>query len=372
MEYQIVDDDGAPFDAALTVTDGSAILHSRGGTIGSRNERNRDYSKALRLILERLLTRSDSGFSEIVVDSSRVQELSLENRMILTKAELGGSFDSLFTLVSRRMQAVGRSPDVRSARGNSNKRIRLTFPAKQTAQIAQTLGLRVASIKGQPSKRLDVAMLRRVTPEHIHIAIGHILDAEDLSSFGASRRYDLIIDGGVRLPPKAVLGKAATLALGFEVLPEHFSADDDHACFKILRASGYEIVSKGAENPSIPSFTDEDRTWAEGSKTRVSHLRRERSRGAAEAKRAAFRREHGRLFCERCGLDPVKHFGALDGEACIEVHHHNTAIESMDEGHQTSLGDLQCLCANCHRYVHKIMRGEAMMSNAPTEPPAES
>jgi 5-methylcytosine-specific restriction protein A len=41
------------------------------------------------------------------------------------------------------------------------------------------------------------------------------------------------------------------------------------------------------------------------------------------------------------------------GDACIEVHHHAVAVAKMDGKARTRLADLQCLCANCHRIVHR-------------------
>ena len=53
----------------------------------------------------------------------------------------------------------------------------------------------------------------------------------------------------------------------------------------------------------------EDREWTEGSKKRVWHLKAERKSGLSKAKREQFKRQNeGRLFCERCGFDPVKEY----------------------------------------------------------------
>ncbi len=107
------------------------------------------------------------------------------------------------------------------------------------------------------------------------------------------------------------------------------------------------------------SVNDDDRVWAEGSRLRALHLRRERAPGLAAAKRAAFIREFGALRCERCGLDPVTLYGADHGAACIEVHHATRALSEMNAGDSTRLEDLRCLCANCHRVVHSMMRSES-------------
>ncbi|WP_282029710.1 HNH endonuclease [Paracoccus marcusii] len=204
--------------------------------------------------------------------------------------------------------------------------------------------------------RLPSARLHEVTAEHVRQAVFDTLDQGWSSPFTDSRSFDLITDDGERLPPKVVFGRAATLALGFSVLPSHFSGGEGTPCFRVLRRAGYAVVPKDQELPVILEFTADDLTWSEGSQQLVHHLRRERARGAAQAKRDSFRQEHGRLFCEKCNFDPMDHYGGPEGEACIEVHHNATTISEMTAGHRTRLADLQCLCANCHRVVHKLMK----------------
>ena len=87
----------------------------------------------------------------------------------------------------------------------------------------------------------------------------------------------------------------------------------------------------------------------------MMHLRRERAAGLSAAKKATFKKEHGKLQCERCGLDPVETYGSDIGEACIEVHHTVPLSKNQDES-KTLLKDLQCLCANCHRVVHRELK----------------
>jgi hypothetical protein len=100
-----------------------------------------------------------------------------------------------------------------------------------------------------------------------------------------------------------------------------------------------EVAIQGTE-----SDVDEERTWAEGSLRRVTHLRRERASGLAKAKKEAFVAEHGFLFCERCELIPSEQLGPY-GDACIEVHDNGTAISAMTEPTETKLSDLQCITA---------------------------
>lgn len=207
-------------------------------------------------------------------------------------------------------------------------------------------------------RRFVAETFERVTGEHFLQSARQLAAGFKDHPFGPSTDYDLLFDG-VRLPPKAVFGVAASAALGFPVKPENFSAGESMVCFRMLRASGYQIVAKGKDNAIDPSLiSDEDRTWSEGRPRLVTHLRRERGTGLGRAKRDQFRATHGYLYCERCGMVPVNTFGSAIGEACIEVHHHGIHIAEMDDGHHTRLEDLQCLCANCHRVTHRELKAE--------------
>ena len=168
------------------------------------------------------------------------------------------------------------------------------------------------------------------------------------------------------LAPKKVFGLALEEALGIQAYPGHFSAGWGQISFDLLEKAGLWIVPKSdatarpkpkasALQAALKGFkpTDEERSWIEGNPKIVSHLRRERQPGLAKLKREEFVAEHGRLFCEDCGLDPIKQYGEQAGAACIEVHHHRTHISAMQPGHKTTTKDLKCLCANCHRVLHR-------------------
>ncbi len=206
-------------------------------------------------------------------------------------------------------------------------------------------------------RKLPAKDFYRVTPEHVWQAIESLRDKRAQTRFGPSTDFDIITIAG-RLPPKAVFGLAASKALGRDVLPGHFARGRGTVCFRILRSFGYQIVRKNAKAPSYKGvpLSDEDREWSEGAPRLVSHLKRERAPGLALAKKISFKRKHGRLYCERCKLDPVVAYGGPRGEACIEIHHNSTHVRNMSRAHKTRLQDLQCLCANCHRIVHRLMK----------------
>jgi 5-methylcytosine-specific restriction protein A len=264
-------------------------------------------------------------------------------------------------VMTQRLAQIGRSPGSRKQGGNSSKRLRIRLlPPDPTRNVANLIGARTASEKGRTNERLPAEELNRVTAENIRKAVELLSNGFTEHEFGESTDFDLLSDDGIRLPPKAVFGVAATEALGYTVLPKHFTAGRTSPCFRLLKNAGFRIVVKNTTSDELPRDQEKalvnDLEWREGDLTLRTHLQRERKPAASHAKREEFRRTHGRLFCERCGLDPVELFGAVEGEACIEVHHETVHVKDMTNLHSTTLDDLKCLCANCHRFVHKMIR----------------
>jgi hypothetical protein len=90
---------------------------------------------------------------------------------------------------------------------------------------------------------------------------------------------------------------------------------------------------------------------AEGALALREHRSRERSRELRASKIEAFRAAHGSIFCEICGFDFERSYGAL-GSGLIEVHH-TKAIADYQEGDVTVLADLILVCSNCHYVIHR-------------------
>ena len=362
MPFQVIDNSNNPIDAHFDI-DGSAIVfHSKGGTKKSNNSRNSQYGEGLRFILSRLKD-ADIGIRQAYVDSSTVQEMPIEKRRILESKAIIGDVNAVCTELSRRMADVRLGESGESKGGNPTKKIRI----ETTAMDAEALK---AALKGIPvekdsrsQERLPAEMLSKVGEQHIYNAVQLLLGGNAKHPFGESTDFDVLLEDGTRLPPKAVFGIAAKEALGMEVLPKHFSGGEGTICFRIIKASGYIIVPKDgsepatkAPKPAAPAVSsNEDREFVEGKKERVYHLKSERDRYAPIAKKAAFKSKHGILFCERCLMKPVEVYKSEAGEACIEVHH-TKPIADMKEGDKTKLEDLQCLCASCHRVVHRELR----------------
>jgi hypothetical protein len=352
--FQVTDEDGSKLDARFSVDQTDVILHSRGGAKGRRGAVNADYTKALLLLIDRL-SRAGIPLLGAWVDSTTVQSLPASARSILSDSEGNLSAERICSLLTTRMKDIRSTPNPSAKGGNSTKRIRIaTNFGGSSEDLAVLLGGVAADGDLRSMDRLPADVLRRATPEYIWRAVQQFIENDVQHPFGPSTDYDLIADDGHRLPPKAVFGLALSIALdGATIEPKHFTAGG--MCFTLLRAAGYQVVRKGEVPDSPDSEIYIDREWREGGIKLKSHLKRERATGLAKAKKAQYRRTHGRLSCERCGLDPVAHYGTEDAEACIEVHHFSTHVSEMSEGHKTTLDDMQCLCANCHRLVHKIL-----------------
>ena len=354
--FQFRDDSGALIDSHFEVLSGELILHSRGGKIGAPNARNTQYGVALHLLLERI-HRSGLALAVVRVDSRIARNLPLEQRTIYFQEDFQTDPQELFKRLSNRMAAVGRSSSAGRGKGNSTKRLRFTFAeAVPDAQIAQIAGWGETDSASNHDARLPASMFEQVSADHVWRAVQRLAAGGVSHPFGESTDYDVIADDKARLPPKAVFGLAASEALGIEVLPRHFRGGLDTLCFRAIIDAGYRIVPKGeqTQHDELPSDPDE-RSWAEGNKRLVSHLRNERSSGLARAKRQEFKREHGRLYCEKCKLVPEEIYGIGTGESCIEVHH--ILPLSADQGvRETTLKDLICVCANCHKVIHHEIR----------------
>lgn len=362
MSFQVVDQNNESLDAHFDIDGNSIVFYSRSGSKNASNRRNTQYGEGLRAIIARLKA-AGIGILEAAVDSSAVVSMPIANRTILGSTPVIGDVNAIYVECARRMANVRAANAGSHKGGNSTKRIRIQTTAKD-AKILQ------AALNGIPVKgdflrqdRLPAEMLNRVCEQHVYNAVELLRSGGATHPFGESTDFDVLLEDGVRLPPKAVFGIASKEALGMEVLPKHFSGGEGTICFRIIKSCGYKIVPKGDHDlvtrlpkpAASAELSDEDRDFAEGGAKRIEHLTRERHPGASKAKKAAFKAKHGILFCERCKMKPIEVYGSELGEACIEVHH-TKPIAEMKEGGRTKLEDLQCLCASCHRVVHRELR----------------
>lgn len=293
-------------------------LYSRSGRSGSASARNVDYSPGLRALLEQLRA-AGIGVKEAFVDSGAVQAMPLDDRRILSSEDAGADPDEQYRLLSQRMRRVGRTGS--QPGGNNNKLIRLRTDAEAPVLLA-ALDLAPATVNTRSMNRIPDVQLAAVKPHHVWAAVQALRGQTDWAPYSPSTDYDVLLEDGVRLPPKAVFGHAASQALGFPVLPRHFSGGLGTVCFAAIEQAGFEIVTKTGHGPASKLLpTDEDR-WAEGAPKLVMHIlprfpvrtsdhssgaRRWRGTAASDSKRRLVRSACGR--CYSVAHVPVQPFG---------------------------------------------------------------
>ena len=353
MARRVLDGSGLPLDARVDVEGVEFVFHSRGGARGGANARNMDYGLALRLLLERVSMKGLT-IQGAWVESGEVRHLDRDKRSILDGEEIRSEPREQFRVLSTRMQLFGRAPDAPYG-GSRVKKIRVRVGGVETADgLADVLELEAPTGRDE-----DLAVFAAIGSDHLWEAIGLVDDTGE-NGIGEDEQFELVVEDR-RIRPQAVVDCAARRATGREDWAEPgIGALAKARVTAFLRREGYEIVPVGAPptRPDIPVSSD-DREWSEGRPLLVTHLKRERAPGLARAKKRNVLRQLGRLVCERCGLDPVEAFESEAAVACLEVHHNRLEIAQMGEGARTTLADVELLCANCHRFVHALLREQA-------------
>ena len=212
----------------------------------------------------------------------------------------------------------------------------------------------------EPGRRLTAEDFKRLTAKHVQEAARVVASGTVKRRFRDSTDYDVVLDDGKRLAPKEVLGVAARLGLGLDVGPSHFRGGEGTPCFRTIRAAGLRIEPKKVDT-KVPMHLEDE--WFEGHLKRALHLTYERNRKAVRKKKDALREERGRLECEECGFVPSSRYEGDSGDACIEVHH-KIPLASLRKKLKKTPKDLVCVCANCHRVLHYLMREEARMERS--------
>jgi superfamily II DNA or RNA helicase/diadenosine tetraphosphate (Ap4A) HIT family hydrolase len=145
-----LDDSGREVDATFSVepvgTGLSLVFESRGGTRGSKDERNTEYAEGLRLLLERLGTRGYRLADAQVISRETATLSSEELRLIVEEMPYPiriTDADAARRKLSSAIAKVGRAPGAKGA-GNSTKRIRLWLegPEATASELAGWLAAR--------------------------------------------------------------------------------------------------------------------------------------------------------------------------------------------------------------------------------------
>ncbi|MEG4434408.1 HNH endonuclease, partial [Microcoleus sp. F10_A2] len=346
-------------NAKVEVGDGLITIHSRSGpAIGGRNP---DYRKAVEKILLRLKWEDISP--SIYLDSRPSLSMSSADRLIVAEGSLVGDEKQQFNQIVRAMNSVPGS----SSKG-AYRRIEMRTPYLPAYALASI-------IDASYDRKLSEQEKRQVTRADMLAAIAEVGGKAGKlrhHRFKEATGYTLLTPDGDELPPKEVYGVALSIALRMHITPQHISSGHTKTPFKQMVALGFDILDRpphktgnlkvastssaaAAATNDLPADEEEQR-WAEGDIRIVKHLRSERRRNskASQEKRKAVIEKHGRLICERCENDFIDLYGPITARGCFDIHH-TIPLSEMNEGHETKLTDLQCLCASCHRATHHEM-----------------
>ena len=306
----------------------------------------------LRLLLQRV-DAADLTLASVWVGGGGDRKLAREQRQIVLPGDGEANAEVLASGLVERIALEGGGSNGSDGWGGAESALCFVFAGNTSDErIARVVGWGRTGTTKYHDRELPSAAFDPVGEDHIWRAVQELITQGAEHSFGESSDYDVVLDGGARLPPKAVFGVAAAKALGFEVQPWHFQGGLGTRCFSAIRSAGYRILRKGDAPPSDDVPGDpEVRVWIEGDRRLVTHLRLERASGLGPAKRREMKRRWGYLFCEKCELDPRAAYGPEVGDACIEVHH-TRPLSSVSGRRETKLEDVICVCANCHRVIH--------------------
>lgn len=355
MTYQVLDDDGKSIDAHCDIGSGHLILHSRGGTLGTHGARNTQYAEGLRALLVKILT-SNLPLERVYVDSSTVQSIPIEERTVFDRGDKQSSAEEIFDGITSKMKAVGRRPNAKGA-GNATKRLRFDFKADTSkSTIFNVVNVRLVDRDFRGADRLPADYLNRVSSRHIVDAVNLIRGGMPPKGYGPSTDYDVVLDDGVTLPPKAVFGLAASEALGFSVLPRHFTGGEGTPCFDAINSAGYKISRKkedvgSAPSPSRPKAAPKEKSISRIVKTVKDTVRVASGQSAIRSVKAKhlllsdkdlaehvsdlYDRQQGK--CALTGLDML-----MDGET--DDNQLLWSLDRIDSNGDYELGNLQLVC----------------------------
>lgn len=193
-------------------------------------------------------------------------------------------------------------------------------------------------------------LIESILPEKVFIAAraiklnAHFITNAEISSATGLELPDVLESTSWLICHKMIRQDRRSIRAGHQINdPEAFFYTVDSPCARGLIAAMIEALPNEAPEAEADSFEGD----VEGSRRFVSASRIERSsRNRIEAIRI-----HG-YKCQVCDFDFAEVYGDL-GKNYIEVHHINPLAEQNGEQTVKPERDLVCLCANCHRMVHR-------------------
>lgn len=202
---------------------------------------------------------------------------------------------------------------------------------------------------GKHSKR--VSWLVNAIPEETVKRAASELGTGKEFDYDDSTTYDVVLDGGEVIAPKAVIGYSALLHYGAPLLAVDFVGGEGTPGFERIRAAGLQIgmkvqpdsqeFRKVVKKAKAQKFTAPPMGRKNPPKNRTTTTTFSRLPEVV-----AYVEQRANGDCERCGLPAP--FQRPEGDPYLEVHH----IDPLAEGGADTVENAAGLCPNCHRRCH--------------------
>jgi hypothetical protein len=92
--------------------------------------------------------------------------------------------------------------------------------------------------------RIPAEKIYELTRSDLLHAIEEFSEDKKFAGFKESTKFDVLVDGHKRLPPKIIIGIAAQKALGETWIGESFTGGESSTIFRLYKKHGFEIVTK--------------------------------------------------------------------------------------------------------------------------------
>ena len=400
--HEILDDSGTPIQSACEIAAEPAgwavTIHSRGGTAGSQGERNPGYKYGLELLVRRL-ARIDATIRAAFVDSDRTSLQPVEERQVLEDLPIIPSEATALTLTTKIMSAAAKVRIDQSAKAghNNTRRVRIRFttirPTRlRMMELALTTGhIRASSLfvvtwnteQHQINDNEYQGWITQTAGDGAPIVAWpieqgdrNVAQGDDVMLFRQGHGQGIVASGVAVEYVQAEARSEGTAKNLLRVLLRACVPHDDRmpierlinvtqdVSWDVVQATGMLVTDRDAKSlraewdnwlrDLVSHVSGEEAGVAdrslvrdiEGSVTRVSVNRYERSRAA----RAACIDQHG-AQCAACGLNFEKMYGEI-GRGFIHVHHIVPVSQSGGAYKLDPVKDLVPVCPNCHAMLH--------------------
>lgn len=197
----------------------------------------------------------------------------------------------------------------------------------------------------------DLAILAKRTDDKFSQKVRNLKSHDTLSKLGLADYND--VESQYVLNDKGESFVVENYSFLSQLLTGRFSFEGTE---KIGAMWKRKLKSKGGLT-ELPIFFEEIETFSEGRESVITTKVRERSIKLRNATIDNAIKTLGGLYCQACSFSFGSYYGTKLGGNFIEVHHTQPIYALSPQGVNKTIAEaissMVCLCANCHRIVHR-------------------